>query len=283
MKNKHWEMPASEIPEELVKQVAGILHTYSTGLIKLYSDQWDEEEIMLIGAGTFVSIDDIHGILTVQHVAKEFLSGDHLGLTLSEKEHNFSIPVSQLTIIDIAFPENEGSVGPDLSFIAIPHTFLEQITAYRMFYDLTVRREEFFSIEFSKTDLCMACGMLGHKTTHEEPTGEFERVIGVYGFCAASVVENAFQIGDYDYLDISVDYNLRPDVPTTFRGMSGGGIWRIPLLKDKNNRLLVKDFLYGGVIFYQTEKRDNNRFLRGHGPKSIYGTACETILDHFKN
>jgi len=280
MKKEHGEIPASELPESLIEQIAWVLHQFSSCLIKLYSDKWDEAEMMLIGSGTFVALGDIHGILTAQHVTNELSPQNALGFTLQEQEHNFHIPVQNLTIIDIAVPK-EDRIGPDLSFINIPGIYLGTIKSQRMFYDLSVERDNYLEVNFDKRDPYFVCGGIDERTTQEKPNKGFDKVIGIHGFCGESFVENSFEIGDYDYLEINIDYNLEYDIPRSFSGMSGGGIWLVPLLMKDNGTIMAKENKYCGVIFYQTERRENTRYLRGHGPKSIYNVACEKILNHF--
>ena len=281
MNKEYWELPIAELSESLLQQISGLLHKYSTGLIKVYSDQWEEPEIALIGAGTFVSIGDIYGVLTAYHVSVAFEPGDQLGFTLQEQEQHFSIPVEHLTFINIAIPEDE-SLGPDMAFICIPDHYLGTIKAHRSFYDLSSNKEDLLENNLNKRDLCFVCGTIGNRTTEEESDKGFERVIGVHGYCGASGIEQSFSADEYDYLDVGIEYHSDDDIPKTFSGMSGGGIWLVPLVKDEVGEISMKEHKYCGVVFYQTERVGNSRLLRGHGPKSVFGVAVDAILDYFE-
>ena len=51
--------------------------------------------------------------------------------------------------------------------------------------------------------------------------------------------------------------------------MSGGGLWRVPLLINDDETIMAKSHFLSGVIFYQTSFKDGARFLRCHGPESL--------------
>ena len=79
--------------------------------------------------------------------------------------------------------------------------------------------------------------------------------------------------GKWDYIKSRCEYRSSEKVPETFKGVSGGGIWAVRMQEAKDDQWSVKTCCLLGVVFYETEKSDNSRYLRGHFIKTIYQAA----------
>ena len=91
--------------------------------------------------------------------------------------------------------------------------------------------------------------------------------------------------GRLDYLDAHVFFGRSDQEFKSFGGMSGGGLWRVPLVlflkkSTKERRIILnpkqKPALMG-VCFYQKPVRGNRGFVRCHGWKSIYGIGMDRL------
>jgi len=84
----------------------------------------------------------------------------------------------------------------------------------------------------------------------------------------------------YDYFDVPAFYEGDNDLPETFAGVSGGGLWFVPLSKStsKPETIQVHHPTLMGVAFYQTGVEDSCRVIRCHGAKSIY-TKMQDIVE----
>ena len=141
MANKPQLMKLSDLPPETCDEIGRHLWEYATGLILVTNESADQEYTRLIGTGTFVSVDNIFGILSAQHVIKELLrKGCSLGLTLQESPHKYTIDRRYLGIHEIA-KGSDNSQGPDLGFIVLPSSTLGTIKATKSFHNLTLKRD----------------------------------------------------------------------------------------------------------------------------------------------
>jgi hypothetical protein len=66
--------------------------------------------------------------------------------------------------------------------------------------------------------------------------------------------------------------------PEYFNGMSGGGLWQVPLTKSESSGDIgyVTPIL-SGVVFYQVATTSTECGLRCHGPASLYGAVYDAI------
>ncbi len=279
MNDKFLVMNTAEIPDSFEKGVSCILRNYSTALIRCHINNEGIGVATLIGSGTFAIIGNKSGILTAQHVARELSHQDALGLTLREDIQGRPYLCKHLTFIDVAIPEHE-SLGPDLSFIVIPNVYLGTIRAYKSFYPIMAYQDNYMKcFPESICDLWFVYGTIGERTTEEIPEKGFDTVIGYHGFCGMTNAEKSYSVGSYDFIESRADYG-ELDTPESFGGMSGGGLWRVPLFTADPGKIKAKDYLLAGVIFYQTELNDNVRFIRSHGPRSIYEMVLNKVQEN---
>ena len=58
--------------------------------------------------------------------------------------------------------------------------------------------------------------------------------------------------------------------------MSGGGLWQIPL-KRQGSAVVSLTPLLSGILFYQNPTTDPECGVRGHGRRSVYEHAYNSI------
>ena len=83
----------------------------------------------------------------------------------------------------------------------------------------------------------------------------------------------------FDYLDLLINREGRPRLPSSYKGISGAGLWRVDLRRSPTGDVVVPDdgVRLEGVAFYQKFGESGLLgFLRCHGRESIYGRAMET-------
>jgi hypothetical protein len=88
--------------------------------------------------------------------------------------------------------------------------------------------------------------------------------------CGYTGVEKYWDKDEFDYLSLNVSYENRTDLPDTFEGVSGGGIWRAVLYRSDDGKISSSEPLFLGVAFWQTIPKNNLRSIIGHGWRSIY-------------
>jgi len=265
------------ISNSLVKDVSDFLQNYSTSLIKISKNSENGENATLIGTGTFVSLSGKKGILTAHHVKKELQLNDSIGLTLVKDVQYINIPLQHLTLLDIGIPNVE-STGPDLSLITLPDQYYEKIKPYKSFFPLDTERKKILEyLKIDREDLWFVYGTIGERTEVENPQKGFNLVYGYHGFCGMTFIGHSFELDSFDYLDVIAEFEDLNDLKS-YGGFSGGGLWRVLIHLDSQNEIIVKDILLSGVMFYEYI-RNEERFLRSHGPKSIY----HNLFEKFKN
>jgi len=79
---------------------------------------------------------------------------------------------------------------------------------------------------------------------------------------------------DYDYLTLTARTTL-PGVPSSFAGVSGGGLWQITLRMKGTEIVWKGERRFRGVAFWQTPLPEDRIAIRCHGPRSIFEKAWE--------
>ena len=266
----------NDIPQHVLDSIVGELLWYSTGLVKVDSKE-HYEEANLIGSGTFIRVDKVYGILTAYHVAATIRGCSQLGLVITLGEHRYNLETEHLHIIDIAKP-SEASEGPDLSFIRLPDYSLGTLRARKSFYNLSFHREKVLQNPLDyRFGLWMPLGFPEELTKIGESVNGFSILKDFHMLGGATGIENAYVRGDYDYLEVSCHYRKDEELPMSFGGFSGGGLWQVPLLELEKDNIKHQEIILSGVIFYQTKVRNSRRNIKCHGRRSIYKKAYEFI------
>ena len=245
----------------------------------------------LAGSGTFVQYGRRRGILTASHVATrcsppfDFSPGstDRLGMGVADMPHAFEIEMQHLVPHSIGCAQTD-EFGPDLLFLEIPESAsqLHTILARRQFWNLTIRPDE--RIRECSTDEGCVWVTIGHphERLRQMPASHgFDEVRGFPGIVGFTGVETIHDRAGLDYFDVYADYRGEGDIPRSFRGVSGGSLWRVPVsvmrADDPIESLVVGSPVLAGVLFYQGPVENGRRLLRAHGPRSIYRAMVQTL------
>ena len=279
MSDQFTDMHIRDLPRNLIADISQQLSWYSTGLIKISQDNRDSETANLIGSGTFVSIEGLHGILTAQHVSALISDSCDIGLTLSASEEKHTIDSKYLKIIEVAKSSNP-SEGPDISFIVLPPSDLGTIKVFKSFHNLTQKRKAILN-KYPEINLGIwfICGIPDEATRIENSEKGFDYLKAFRGFCGAAPVDRPTMRGDYDCLEVDVKCGKDSEGPVSYGGVSGGGLWQIILIQDKNGVIQPKDHILSGLAFYQSDLINRARFIRCHGRHSIYKVAYDKVVE----
>lgn len=272
-----WSDIPVETANELIKDIQLIVQLYTVALLKISHNANQGKKVIHIGSGTLISIGEVYGILTAQHVARELDNDSYLGLVIAKEgqEHEFTIPKANLNILDIGTPQTEKN-GPDLSFIAIPIHKVGTIKATKHFYPMLLSKD--YAIENDKPVAGFWCICGSPETmTLSEDSQVFDEVLSFCIYCGIGGVPTYDENDDWDYCEIAVDHEYSNNIPPKFNGVSGGGLWQIIVTNEKNNLFKIKDHILSGVVFWQSQREGDFRNLRCHGRKSIYKKLIDTI------
>ncbi len=276
-----------QIPRELLDGIGDFLGKYSTAL--LYDNK-------VIGSGTFLQYGTHFGILTAHHVIGETIGINLCGnsvdkilvLAITDNLHRFEIKLQYVRVFEIGKPKNGNynEYGPDLILLEIlDRDKLGTIKAIKSFWNISSKTDLKNDCYKDKNSVWVVCGLPQDWVTHETSNSNFEKV-GCQFLPYLTDSVQRFDKNGFDYFDVSINCDSKNDFPETFKGMSGGSLWKVPLSFRKGSEspedLIISNPIFSGVIFYQTEIKGNYRILRSHGAKSIY-EVLPKVLKEAKN
>lgn len=244
-----------------------------------------------LGSGVLIEVDGVSGILTAEHVAFSDQFQQAQGLwtiphiysadSVKEKTAHFSSTNIRRDLLR-CFPEtargrnDKAEWGPDLAFIRIPKdtNFESSLRATRNFYGLArepdVRLQKALDEKYS---LLAIAGAPGETAKDVSPSPEDKRGIIEFPVFLAPTFKYQIREDGYDFFDVPVDRELGVRVPNFFYGVSGGAVWRLVNLFEQDppmHELKATDYVLAGIAFWQGFENFRPKFIRGHGPRSLY-------------
>ncbi len=269
----------SDLPTDFLGEITISILNHLVGLIRIRKGK-SSDNIQLIGSGTLVYLEDTFGILTAHHVLEAIPARGTLGLILPyhDKEQRYTVDISHITKMPIA-RGNVDSDGPDLAFIKLPQAYIGQIKALGTFYNLAYDKEEILNSPVDNTiGMWAVSGYPNEYTKEIESIGCFDGVIKYEGNCLFGSIDKSYSSEEFDYIEMPADY--QNDVPESFGGVSGGGLWHIVLEQPPHGDIRVKRIILSGVAFYQSALENNFRSLKCHGRRSVYQIAYTYIREN---
>ena len=278
MKDKTERIQFEDLPQDLLKDIDNKIIIYSVGLVGAGRTNL-KDEFALIGSGTLIEIEGRKGILTAHHVITELKKYTQLGLSLLPYEHRYAIPTNHLSIIEVAKPYIN-SIRPDLSVIILPETSIGRLLAHKSFWNISRWRENVLLKPVDPVEgVWIVYGFPAELTTNKIPTKGFEEIKSYHSICGYAPIEKYYEEEEFDYLDVSVSYMGRVDLPQSFGGLSGGGLWQAPFFRSEHGELQNRDPILAGMAFYQTDIKENKRYIICHGRNSIYKIVYNKIVE----
>jgi hypothetical protein len=120
-------------------------------------------------------------------------------------------------------------------------------------------------------------GVVGQLTAPATTVGS-KSTLSVEGLVCPGSVIAAPTIGQWDQLQFKPQPQPDSVLPTNFRGISGGGIWRVYLKKDVDGQYSPIETRLTGVAYWQDDVADSLGVI-GHGPMSIY---CHLLAEIYR-
>lgn len=269
------DVPFDDIPQSVLEEVRlGIQH-YFVPLL-LLSPEDPTEPVVLGGSGTLVELVGRHYILTADHVWNKAARWAQIGLVLEAEggapltiETNPDSPPKRLAA------DKYTEWGPDLALLEIPPHLVPSIRARKSFLNLARRRSMFEAhpLRMEKA-LWAVVGLVRESSTVEPPTDTGVVFANLRAEAFFGVRCTADQRSGYDYLTLNAKTTL-PGVPSSFDGVSGGGLWQITLKVKAGAIVWQGEHHFCGVAFWQKPEPPDQISIRCHGPRSIFQKGWE--------
>jgi Recombinase/Recombinase zinc beta ribbon domain len=155
------------------------------------------------------------------------------------------IPKSLVEPLVLSAPEF-GEWGRDLALIRLPDLVARDIRKVKAFYNVDRRRPSSGERPQYESGVWAVLGAPGEQSEF----GEREAVLKISLF--ASVVASAQIRYGFDYVDLSYIHEDRPDLPRSYGGISGSGLWRLPISRAESAAIVWNGEMHlEGVAFYQ--------------------------------
>lgn len=266
------ELELTPAEMKINREIAGSL----VGLIEVLTAP-DGEDARLLGSATLVTIKGRRGLLTAAHVLNVIPRTHPLGIV------RFSSPNTQRLLVQFHHAlrisigrTNEGPQGPDLGFIELPSEAIASLEARgNIFFNMDLRRDDVLAGRYeAKPHLGCIVGAIAERTT--ESVGPSERTKNI-GACNLLGKIGAPRTHDgFDLVDFEPVYSKSDQPPSSFGGVSGGGLWRVMGVLE-NGSISAVDKVLLGVAFYQSAVVEGKRTLICHGPRSLYHELYEAV------
>lgn len=270
------EIPLGEIPEKVIESAARDVAEYAIGFVSVEESRSGQDAVLL-GSGTLVSIGSIYAVLTAYHVVTILPRKGRLGLILAPTLQQHTVDTHGLVYLQI----DRGTIdsdGPDLGAIILGPSIAGAIAAKKTFYSLDLRRDQMLQEPLNVRDGFWFVNGFIHENTIEEPGRDgFDRIKRFYNLSGAGGPEEPVVVGNHDYFAFPVSYAGRSVAPKSFGGMSGGGLWQVPLIRNDQGEIIHKTPLLSGVVFYQVPTTETECGVKCHGCQSVYKVAYEAI------
>jgi len=268
------QLHLKNIPEELWLQIEAEAYSYSLAILAMKTDS-PTEAPQLMGSGTLVQLDGREFILTAQHVIAFLDRCPRLAFVLGEEAHSRTHARRIFTFHEIGIPTG-AEMGPDIGLIRIPDNLRGYLHQKMSFYNLADKEYLADHEELvARSDLWVISGAVDELTALDVSRKEYS--IGHQCYGAGMPVFG--EASGYDYFELRAQYNKDTITPRSFGGVSGGGLWRLKIGEGPGGYTIADHAKLVGVCYYQGPTEQDTTFVRGHGPKTVYGVVSKYIRD----
>lgn len=264
-----------DIPQKVLDDIVLVLKNY---LVALYTvlPQGQQARPRPIGSGTFVEIEGTHYVLTAAHVWYEARKSAKIGLVLTDYQTSFMVLRDGISAKEL-WDGKISEWGPDIALLKLAPSDVATIKAHKSFLNLAQQKGALADYPpVIEKGLWAVTGMVGEFTEVQSNPNQRTVTCHIHGEAFISAVQQTHEHDGHDYFDIGAKLDL-PGSPTSFVGVSGGGLWQIRLSKSSSGEILWDEKrLFRGVAFWESEVKDGYRMIRCNGLKSIFEKAWST-------
>lgn len=276
-------VPLAEIPNSIHEDVVAQIGCYSVAFARCRNH--DLATFRFVGSGTCVRRNGVFGVLTAHHCLHAVYPEITLGGAASEElwfvlNNGRAVLVAPDELVEhpIGAPRegSYGPEGPDLTFIEIPTgPRLSSVTAVNSFVPLDRTPDDIIRRYCVGMPYITNVGFPAERQSQRiiQAREQVSVDMTLMSYFSSLDQSRIATRENWDYIRAVCDRRVGGDLPTSFGGLSGGGIWVVDLHRDHVGNFSVRDFRFVGVSFYEEEIDVNRRAIVGHYVRSVYSTA----------
>jgi hypothetical protein len=269
------EVFVKNLQPELIESVVHAISAYTVAFVRV-EERNGPRHCKLLGSGVLIAAAGTKAILTAHHVVQVLPKTGRLCVMLEKTSEPHTLDTAGLVFLPIARGSREAD-GPDLGAVVLAPHLAGSIAAKKVFFNLDRKRDELLSDSPDVRDgVWFAQGFLEERmVVREDPDGG--TTTSFYNFSGVGGPDGPVERGGYDYYEYPVTHESRSEAPVRWGGMSGGGVWRIPLGRE-NGQIVPRRPILSGVLFYQLPTTATECGVVAHGVRSVYQIAYDSIL-----
>ncbi len=273
---QHQELPA-DLKPRVMREIANFTVAVVVG---------DE----VLASGTLIDIANRRGILTAYHVASRVIKADDdaVALVVADHPHRLCLRRSHLVHVIVGEPSSpDKEWKPDLSFLSIgDQSLLATLESKKSFLHLDKRSEgTFLAYPHRERLWWFVAGFPAEFCRRVKVRESGEVLTCSSNFVGEATFDCHFHEGRFDYLRLQLCAGAH-DFPSNYGGLSGGGIWMVPLEMDPDkgpSTASARELFLAGVCCYQSAPTVAGRDIEGHGPGSIYRCLRKALAETATN
>ena len=267
------DVSSDEIPQSLLEEIRERIQDYFVPLLVISPG---DRKVGAAGSGTLVELAGKHYILTAKHVWSEVKRWEEIGLVLTGEGVPLAIPRDRIVAKLVGAGSAAGEWGPDLALLELPPHLVGEVGARKSFLNLA-REHSALSSHPPQLEKAVwaVIGLVGQSSEVGPPDNTGMALAKLRGEAFFGWSCTADSRDDYDYLTLTARTTL-PGVPSSFAGVSGGGLWQITLGMKGSEIVWKGERRFRGVAFWQTPLPEDSIAIRCHGPRSIFEKAWNT-------
>ncbi len=226
----------------------------------------ERESVVCRGSGTLVKYGANQGILTCAHVAEAVLKQDEIGLNLFSKGNKFqALKIKRADVYPVVLGNPPWSrAGPDIAFLQLPPDLMSSIGASANIVNLELQYKNALAGEPSGEAFDLVCGAVDEWIDDPE-VSETRSTTTIEALLNIGKVAEIVERDGFDLLFFKPSPEDGFSLPRSYKGTSGGGLWRFYATAQTGGNQLISESRLMGVAFYETPEH-----VICHGPKSIF-------------
>lgn len=264
MKNQKDVTPFEIREKEIARQAANIIQHHTIGLIKISKFGMNSNNYIHIGAGTLVASNGKKYIITAKHCIDELDNENKVGVVMGNNASKFYLDYFKSRVF--TFKDANCISNTDIALIMLHPIEVSSIHVDQAFinFNNTIKEISQHS-NYGHNDGWAICGTPGENGFDNTKDPIYGTVKNLENYCLFIDPPDYKDLGiGYDRWFCKIDYSKNEQLPLSFGGMSGGGLWKI--IPNDNGQF---SYYLVGINYLQSNLENDIRTITCHGFQTI--------------